>query len=118
LNDLEKLDVIIVLLTTIITWGAIRFIIGVFVRRFSGESRVRVIQALLGNGNFEMALHSCKKYLEKRPNDPDLLWYRAVLYFKLERNIEAKEEFEKIAHNEPLYKEDALKYLDILGQKT
>ena len=115
---MDKLDVIISLLLFIILAGFIKHVSGVIYRRISGSTQSQIVSVLIDKGYYDIALRKCERFLKKRPGDSTLLWLRATLYFKLDQKDKAKSEFNKLIADEPLWKDDAEKYLDALNSET
>ncbi|MBB6522186.1 tetratricopeptide repeat protein [Pseudoteredinibacter isoporae] len=115
---MEKLDIIIALLVVILTSGLAKFIATAFYRRMSGDTHTRIVNVWISRGEYEMALSEVNKFLQKRPADSHLLWLRAIVYFKQNEWKKARSEFESLITNEPLYGEDALKYVEAIDKQA
>jgi hypothetical protein len=57
-------------------------------------------------------------YIAKYPGEATLVWAKARALFKLGRLTEARTLFIEIADSEPIWKEDAKKYIDSINEKT
>ena len=116
-TEIDKLDIIIFLLLLIIFAGLFKYISGRIYRSLSGTAHSQVINAFIDKGWDEGALRKCEKFLEKRPGDTFLLWTRATLYYRLGEKDKARAEFLKFVDEQPLWKEDAEKYLSTLDSE-
>ncbi|MGI1670540.1 MAG: tetratricopeptide repeat protein [Neptuniibacter sp.] len=114
----EKLDTIIYLLVTLILIVVIKTLITAFYRRISGNSQREVLNVLIDKGEYDFALKKCNRVLKKRPQDSYFLWMKANILFKLNSLGEARELFQKLSEDEPLWKEDAEKFLNAINEKT
>lgn len=115
--DIEKLDIVIALLLIIIATSFFKLIFNVIHRNLSGTSQAQTINILIDKGYYDVALRKCETFISKRPCDANLLWLRATLYFKLDKKDKAMSEFQNLIKTEPLWKEDAQKYIDVLNDE-
>ena len=69
-------------------------------------------------GNHERILENVDRYIKMFPGDANLSWAKARVLFKLDRLDEAKEVFTEISISEPLWKEDAVKYIVSISEKS
>ncbi|NQZ87797.1 MAG: tetratricopeptide repeat protein [Saccharospirillaceae bacterium] len=69
-------------------------------------------------GEHETILDNVDRYIDMFPGDTSLSWAKARALFKLNRLDEAKEIFTVISISEPLWKEDAEKYIVSISEKS
>lgn len=69
-------------------------------------------------GDHESVLENIDRYIERFPGEANFKWAKARALFKLEKYQEAKTVFSEISSSEPLWKEDADKYIDSINSKT
>ena len=108
-----KLDILIVLLSI---W-VLAFVFGLVYKSkkfLAGNDPERIGEALTKldhQGDYSGLLEFCDSFLEKMPQNTNLIWSKARALFKLGRTNEALELFEQIKVSEPIWAEDADKYI-------
>ncbi len=118
LFNIEKLDIVIALLLIIILTSFLKFIFNIMQRNLSGASQAQTINMLIDKGYYDVAMRKCESFISKRPCDANLLWLRATLYFKLDQKDKAMSEFLNLIITEPLWREDAQKYIDAMNNEV
>ena len=118
LFNIEKLDIVIALLLIIILTSFLKFIFNIMQRNLSGARQAQTINMLIDKGYYDVAMRKCESFISKRPCDANLLWLRATLYFKLDQKDKAMSEFLNLIITEPLWREDAQKYIDAMNNEV
>ena len=118
LFNIEKLDIVIALLLIIILTSFLKFIFNIMQRNLSGASQAQTINMLIDKGYYDVAMRKCESFISIRPCDANLLWLRATLYFKLDQKDKAMSEFLNLIITEPLWREDAQKYIDAMNNEV
>lgn len=115
-----KLDILIVLFSI---W-VLAFILGLTyrIRKFlSGNDLERMSETmnkLDHKGDFSGLVEYCDSFLEQMPENTNLIWSKARALFKLGNYQEALQLFEKIKTTEPIWAEDAEKYIKSISEKN
>ncbi len=115
---MEKLDLVLNILIALFALNIIMNISRVIYENYRDNKKLyRRINKDISRGNFSDGLQACELGLKKKPYDSQLLWLEADALFRLKQYKQAKIKFEYIAENEPVWKEDADKYIESINSK-
>lgn len=116
---MDKIDLILYILVAIFSLNIISAIVRSVNEYFFGGDRLHSsVRREIDRGEFAKAIDICQSSLEKRPYDSQLLWFEAEALFRLKKFNKSLEKFEYIVEHEPLWAEDARKYIDTIKTKA
>ena len=113
-----KLNILIALISAIVVFVVASRFVGVFRSRLNGELQQGVLKELIAEGKYADAVNAASRYCQRFPGEPFFLWQKGVALFKLGRKEEAVEVFSQLEQEEPIWREDAAKYLAALKDET
>lgn len=113
----QKIDILFYLVST----GSILFI-ALFAKRlnsdlslFAAQNKIKKINKLETLGKHQKIIDIIDEYINRFPGETTFKWYKGRALFKLKRYEASKSVFSGIVSDEPLWKEDAQKYLESIN---
>ena len=108
-----KLDIILIMfgIWLFVFVGALTYRIKKYLSGGEPERVLRQVRELDNQGEYSQLLEFCDSFLERQPNNVDLLWAKARATFKLGKRESALKLFNDLKIAEPMWSEDAEKYI-------
>ena len=119
MNIDEKINILLIVATiqliVILIGGVVRIKNEFSTIRIS--SRSRKLSALDSEGKFLQIVKLTDSYMKVWPNEATFKWAKARALFKLDKHSEALALFSELKEQEPIWEEDAKKYISTINNK-
>ena len=115
---MEKIDLVIYILIALVALHIIGAILRTYVGWYRDGDKLRAaVRRAIDKGQFADALEVCESGLARKPYYSQLLWLQAEILFRMENYERSLEKFKYLQENEPLWSDDAKKYIETIGSK-